>query len=109
MPHFPEGLGFYLSDAFSGDFELPADFFEGAAVTIYEAKSLFEYLTFAFGQSVQHVTNLLAQQDDSGHIAGILSPFVFDEIAETRILTVTYRRLQRDWLLRHLQHGAHAF
>src|SRR6201998_1078063 len=109
MSHFAEGLCFYLPDAFPGDFELAADFFKGPTVTIYEAKSLFEYLPFPFGQSVQHVANLLPQQDNCGHLARILSAFVFDEIAETRIFTITYRRLQRDRLLRHLQHGAHAF
>src|SRR5215469_14222004 len=107
MSHFAEGLGFYLPDAFPADFELPADFFKGPTVTVYEAKSLFEDLPFSFGQGVQHVTNLFAQQDYCRHIARILSAFVFDEIAETRIFTVTDRRLQRDRLLRHFQHGAH--
>ena len=41
VAHFPQGFGLDLADPFAGDLELTSDFFEGAAVAVLEAETLF--------------------------------------------------------------------
>src|SRR5687768_13263076 len=55
MAYFAEGFGFDLADAFAGDAELAADFFEGARVAISEAEAKFENLAFALGEAGEDV------------------------------------------------------
>ena len=86
MAHLAQRFGFDLADAFAGDLKLAAHFFERAAVAIHQAKALFEHLTFAFGESVQHVLDLILKQDDSRHVGGIFGALILDEIAETRVV-----------------------
>src|SRR5438270_3205712 len=64
VTHFPQGFRLDLSDALSRDAELASYFFEGAAVTVNEAKPLLEHLPFAIGQGLQDVLDLLLQQDN---------------------------------------------
>src|SRR5262249_30626667 len=103
MPHLTECFGLNLTNAFASDLELSTDFFQGSAVTVYQAKPLLEHLSFPLGQRVQNVADFLAQEDDSCHLAGVFRTFIFDEIAEAGIVAVTDWRLQRDGLLSHLK------
>ena len=109
MTHLAQGFGFDLTNAFAGDFELAAYFFQRAAVAVHQAEALFEHLPFAFGEGVQDVLDLLFEEHDRGHVGRVLSALVFDEIAEAGVVAVAHGGLQRDGLLRHLEHGADAF
>ena len=109
VAHFAEGLGLDLADAFAGDLELPADLLERAAVAVHESEALFEDLTLALGEGREHVANLVLEQADGRDVRRIFGRAVGDEIAEARVVAVADGRLQRDGLLRHLQHRADAF
>ena len=50
-----------LPDPFAGNLKLAANFLESTTVAIHEAKALFEHLTFAFGERVQHVLDLILE------------------------------------------------
>ena len=51
VTHLAQGLGFDLADAFAGDFELLADFFERAGVAVDQAEAQFQNFAFALGQA----------------------------------------------------------
>jgi len=72
VAHLAERLGLDLADAFAGDFELLADFLEGAAITIDQAETERQHAAFAFGERVEHVDNFFAQERKRGHIVGIV-------------------------------------
>jgi hypothetical protein len=59
VTHFPKGFGFDLANTLAGDLELAADFLEGAAVSIDEAKALLEDLAFALGEGFQNIFDLV--------------------------------------------------
>jgi hypothetical protein len=48
VAHLAEGFGFDLSNALASDFELSADFFESAGITISQAESQFQNFAFPF-------------------------------------------------------------
>src|SRR5687767_8891894 len=90
VPHFSQGLGFDLTDAFAGDFKLLADFLESARIAIAQAEAQFQDLAFAFGEAAEHVAQLVLEQAVAGHLRGVISRLVLDEIAEVRLLTVAH-------------------
>ena len=108
VPHFAQRLGFDLPDAFAGHLELAADFLKGPAVAVDQSEALLQHLPLAFGECVEHVFDFFLQQHDRGDVPRIFRAFVLDEIAEAGVVAFADRGLQRDRLLRHLQHGADA-
>ena len=108
VAHFAEGLGFDLADAFAGHFELLADLFERARVTIHEAEALFEHFALALVQAAEHVAQFVLEQAEAGHLGRILGGFVFDEVAEIGVFAVANGRLEGNRLLRHFDDGADA-
>ena len=72
MTHFAEGFGFDLADAFAGDAELFADFFQSARVAIAEAESQFENFSFAFGKAAEDVGELVFEKTEAGDFGGVL-------------------------------------
>src|SRR5262245_3256075 len=101
MPHFSQGLGLDLSNSFPSDSKLAPNLFQGPAVAVDQAETLFENLPFSFGQSLEHVLDLLLEQHDGRHIGGIFGALVFDKIAKISFLAFTNRGLKRDRLLGH--------
>src|SRR5215203_3449708 len=99
MAHLAQGLGLDLPDALAGDFELAADFFEGAAVAVDEAEALLEDLALALGEGVEDVADFFLQQGDGGDVARILRGGIRDEIAEGGVVALTDGRLKGDGLL----------
>ena len=93
MAHFSERLCFDLSDALAGDLELTAYFFKRAAVAIHQAKALFKNLSFAFGQRVEDILDLILEQNDRRLVGRIFSSLVLDEITEAGVVGVA------DWSL----------
>ena len=55
LAHLAQRLRLDLADAFASDLELPAYFFERAAVAVHQAEALLEDLPLAFGQRVEDV------------------------------------------------------
>src|SRR3954471_11955278 len=106
MAHFPEGFGLDLSDALSRDTELTSYFLESAAITINQSKPLLQDLAFALGQRLEHVFNLLLQENDCRHVARVFRAFIFDEISEICFFAFPHGRLQGNRLLRHLEYRA---
>src|ERR687892_2677060 len=108
MPHFSQSFCLDLTDPLASNLELPAHFFQRSAVAVDEAESLLEDLPFSISERFQDVLDLFLEQNDRSHIARIFGAPVLDEIAKVGFLALTYRRLQRDWLLRHLQNCPNA-
>ena len=79
MAHFTKRLGFNLVNAFARDFELFADFLQGASVTIHEAKTLFENFSFPFVQAAENIAQFVFQQTEARHFRRI-----FGEDFQTR-------------------------
>src|SRR3954454_3560012 len=102
MPHFPQRFGFDLADSFTSNPKLAPHLFQGSAITINQTKSLLEHLSFTLGQRLEDILDLLLEKSNRGHIARILSAFIFNKISEIRLFTFANRRLEGDWLLRHL-------
>ena len=103
VPHFTQGLCFDLANTLASDLKLPAYFFQRSAISINQSKSLLEDLPFTIGERLQHVFDFFLQQDNRSHVARIFGTPVFDKIAKVGFLALAYRRLKRDWLLRHLE------
>src|SRR5262245_66695664 len=61
MAEFAERLGFNLSDALTGDLELAANFFQGAAPAIVEAEAQAQNFLLADGQRAERVLHLLLE------------------------------------------------
>src|SRR5438445_10047153 len=108
MPHFSEGLRLDLSDALSRDPELTSYFFEGATVAVDQPKPLLQNLALPLRQCLQHILSLLLQENDGGHVTRVLRAFILDEISEICLFAFPHGGLQRNRLLRHLEHGADA-
>ena len=87
--------------------KLLTDFFQRAAVSIDETKSLLKYFAFAWRQSIEHVLDAILEHRHGCHVARIFGPFVLNEITQARLLAVSNRGLKRNGLLRHLQNSTH--
>src|SRR5262249_13272615 len=108
MPHFTQCLCFDLANTLPGHLKLPADFFQGSAISINQPKSLLEDLPLTICERFQDILDLFLQQDNRGHVARVFSSPVFNKIAKICFLALAYRRLKRDWLLSHLKNRAHS-
>src|SRR5688572_3305469 len=86
-----EALGFDLADAFAGDLELLADFFQGAGIAIHQAEAEFENLALALGEAAEDILELAFEEAVAGHVHRILSLLVFDEVAKVGFVTVAHR------------------
>ena len=59
VTHFAEGLGFNLTDAFAGDAELLADFFQRARITVAQAETEFENFALTLGQAGKDIAEFV--------------------------------------------------
>src|SRR3954447_748942 len=91
MAHFAQGFCLDLADPLASNLELPPYFFQGSAVAIDEAKSLFENLPFPVREGFQDIFDLFLKQNDRRHVAGILSPSILDEITKVGFLAFAHR------------------
>ncbi len=85
-----------------------SDFFESMfRSSRTQTEPHLDHLLFAGRQRRQHFVGDLAQVRSDDLIRRIHDGFVFDEITQVRIFFFADRSLQRDRLLRNLQHLAH--
>ena len=59
MAQFAQRLGFNLADAFAGDRELLADFFERVLAAVFQAEAHLDDFFFTRGERLQHLRGLL--------------------------------------------------
>ena len=85
-----------------------AHFFERAGVAVAQAEAQFEHLPLPLGQRAEHIGQLVLQQAVTGHVRRIFGGLVLDKIAEVGVFAVAHGGLERDRLLRHLEHGPDA-
>jgi hypothetical protein len=100
-------LGFDLADALAGDLEALADLFQRVLAAVLEAEAHLDDALFSRGQCAQHLRRVLLQVDRDHRVGGRDRHAVFDEVAKVRVFLFADGRLQRDGLLRDLQHLAH--
>src|SRR6476646_4647236 len=107
MPQFAQRLGFYLSDAFAGDGEGLAHFFQSVFGAVFKAEAHLDDFFFTRGERAQHLRGLVLEVHVDDGLSGRDHGAVFDEVAQVRIFFFTNGRFQRDRLLRDLEHLAH--
>src|SRR5580704_9043950 len=103
MPQLPQRFGFDLADAFAGDREALADFFEGVLAAVFEAEAHFNNFFFARGQRAQDLSSLVLEVHVDDGLGGRNYAAVFDEVAEMRIFLLADGSLEGDGLLRDLE------
>jgi hypothetical protein len=103
MAQFPQRLCLNLADAFPGDCERLANFFERVLAAVFQPKTHLNDLFFARCQRPQHLRSLVFEVDVDHRFGRRNHRTVFDEVAQMRIFLFADRRFERDWLLRNLQ------
>ena len=109
MFQLAQRLGFDLADAFAGDAELLADFLERMIGVHADAETHAQHTFFARGERGEDARYRFLQIGLNCRIDGDDGVFVFDEIAEMRILLVTDRRFEADRFLGDFHHLADFF
>src|SRR5436190_24238669 len=103
MPQLSERLGLDLPDAFAGDREALADFFECVLAAVADAEAHLDDLLLARRQRLEHRFGLFLQIEVDHRFGRRDDLAILDEIAQMRIFLFADRRLERDRLLRDLQ------
>ena len=104
MTQLAQGLGLDLADAFTGDVEELAHFFQGMVALFGDTETLAQHLLLARGQIGQHGRQLFGQLGIDDFLGGGHGLLVLDEIAQAGIFLVADGRFQRDGLLGDLEH-----
>src|SRR5262245_17555351 len=107
MSQLPERLGFDLPDALAGDGEALPDFLERVLAAVADAEPHLDYLLLARCQRLQDRFGLLLEVEVDDRFGRRHDLAILDEVAQMRIFLFADRRLERDRLLRDLQHFAH--
>ena len=94
MTHFPQSLGFDLTNPFTSHLELAAHFLKRATVAVLEAETLFKNFAFALSKCIQDVLDLVLEHGESGLFHRVVSGLVFDEVTEGGVIGVTNRSLE---------------
>src|SRR2546423_3747104 len=96
-----------LADPFAGHPEPLPHLFQRPLVPVDQPEPQLQHAPLARRQSVEHVLDLRVQHRERSRVRRRHRLAVFHEVAEVRILLLTDRRLQRDWVLRDLHDLAH--
>src|ERR1051325_3749505 len=100
-------LRFDLADAFARDREVLPHLLERVLAAVADAEPHLDHLLLPRRQLLQHRLGLLLEVQVDDRLGGRDDVAVLDEVAKMRIFLFADRRLQRDGLLRDLQHLAH--
>src|SRR5581483_1754063 len=103
MTQFSQRLGFNLPDAFTGNRERLADFFQGMLAAIFKTEPHLDDLLFARSERAQHLRSLVFQVDVDHGLGRRNHAAVFDEVAQVRIFLFSNRSFEGNRLLRDLQ------
>src|ERR1041384_4818050 len=80
-----DGFGFDLANAFAGDLEDVADFFEGVAVAVAEAVAELDDLALAVAQGLEDLVDPAAEHLLAGAGGGAFGRAVGEEIAKMAV------------------------
>src|SRR5262249_51818513 len=106
MPQLAERLCLDLADALAGDGEALADFLERVLAAVADAEPHLDHLLLARGERLEHRLGLLLEVQVDHRFGRRHHLAILDEVAEMRIFLFADRRLERDRLLRDLEHLA---
>src|SRR5438034_7454383 len=107
VPELAQRLGLDLPDPLTGDREVLPDFLQRVLTTVGEAEPEPQHLLLARREGVEDLVRLLPEREADDRLDGRDDLLVLDEVAQVAVLLLADRRLQRDGLLRDLQHLAH--
>src|SRR5258708_15219061 len=107
MPQLAERLGFDLTDAFARHREALSDLFERVLAAVADAEPHLDHFLFARRQRLQHRFGLFLQIQIDDRFGRRDDLPILDEVAKVRIFLFADRRLERDRLLRDLEHLPH--
>src|SRR6267154_4827590 len=103
MAQLAQRLGFDLADSLARDAVQVANFLEGVAEPIDQAKAHFEDLLLASGESGENGLKPFFKQGMACAVSGVLGGLVFDEITDIDIAFVADGGVEGDGLVRHLE------
>src|SRR5215510_11741794 len=106
MTQLAQRLRLDLPDAFARDREALAHFFERVLAAVADAKAHLDHFFLARRQRLQHRFGLFLQVQIDHRFGRRDDLAILDEVAKMRIFLLANRRLERDRLLRDLQHLA---
>src|SRR5262245_32827585 len=104
MTQLAERLRFDLADALARDSEALTYFLERVLAAVADAEPHLDHLLLARRQRLQHRLGLFLEIEVDHRFGGRDDLPILDEVAQMRIFLFADRRLERDRLLRDLQH-----
>src|SRR5262249_12113605 len=96
MLQLADGFRLDLPDALAGHLEGPGDLFEGVRVAVAQAIPKLDDLSFAVGQSLEHLLDLVLEHLLRRGVDRRLDAVVLDEVAEIAILALADRPVETD-------------
>src|SRR5438034_822502 len=106
MTQLPERLGFDLSYALARHVEGGADLFQRPRASVVgQTEPKPDHLRLALAQGLQHLVHLVLEHRERGRLGRRDHAGVLDEISEVRIVVLADGTIQRDRLLRRLEHA----
>src|SRR5262245_17663867 len=106
MPQLAERLRLDLADSLARDVERGADLFERArAAVLGQTEPETYHLRLALAQRFEHLVHLVLQHRERRGLSRRDYARVLDEIAEVRVVVLADWSIQRDRLLRGLEHA----
>src|SRR5438876_1275445 len=106
VAQLPERLGLDLTDPLARHGEALTHLFERVLAPVADAEAHLDHLLLARRKSFQHRLGLLLQIEIDDRFGRRHDLPILDEVAEMRVLLFADRRLERNRLLRDLQHLA---
>ena len=103
VPQLTQRLCFDLTDPLTGDIELLTNLFQCAAATVFQTKAQAQYLFLPWSQCLEHLAELLFEQDVAGSIGWSRSVLILNKVTQMAVLLLADGGLQGDGLLGDLQ------
>src|SRR6267143_5503379 len=106
MTQLAERLGFDLADSLARDVERGPHLLQGPRTSVVgQSEPQSDHLRLALAQRFQNFVLFVLQHRERGRLRRRDDARVLDEIAEVRIVVLADRTIQRDRLLRRLEHA----
>src|SRR3989344_3978244 len=96
VPELTQCLGFYLTNTFTRDVKLLADFFQRVVGVHADTKTHAQYLGLALRERLENLRGRMLQALAGRGLRRRQGIGVLDKIAKVRILVVADRRFHRD-------------
>jgi hypothetical protein len=93
-PKLAESLGFDLPDALARNLVEVADFLEGMAAAIDQAKAHFEDLPFPFAEAGENVVEFFFEHAVAGALGRVFGALVFDKVSYSDVAIIADGSIQ---------------